>query len=216
MLTMLCWAAIVGLFALGIVASDHVGYGYQTQNAGTRINQMIQGKKDHYTYVTKLSYKAAATQHALALMRKVAETTLSAAAAASQAVIALSADPGTTSTGTIAAGDHVAIKKPDGTWHHGIVSSVASLNITLTANVPSGGFLSGARVIFYGAPGDTDHTERTFAGLASVTTTLPADGVEGVLARSLGVDEPVIFSSDNLTNAGFLLHLGASYSRGAC
>lgn len=216
MLTALCWAAIFGLFALGIVASDHAGYGYQTQTAGTRINQMVQGKKDHYTYVTKLSYKAGSTQHALALMRKVSETTLSAAASAAQAVIALTADPGTSSTGGIAAGDHLAVKKPDGTWHHGIVSSVSSLNITLTANVPTGGFADDARVIFYGAPGDSDHTEKTYAGLASATNNFPPDGGDAVLIRSLGVDEPVIFSSDNASNAGFLLELSAAYSRGAC
>ena len=216
MITALCWLTIVGVIAaLGIVTADASGAGYKTENAGTRINAMLQGKADHYTYVTKLTYEAAGTAHALALMRKVSETTLSAAASAAQAVIALTADPGTSSTGTIAAGDHVAIKKPDGTWHHGIVSSVASLNITLTANVPTGGFASGARVIFYGAPGDADHTERTFNGKASTVNTLPAVG-DGVLCRSLGVDEPVIFSSENNVAAGFLRHLEAQYSRGAC
>lgn len=216
MLTALCWA-VIGLFLLGIVgASDQLSYGYQTQTAGTRINQLVQGKADHYTYVTKLTYQAGSTAHSLALMRKVSETTLSAAAAASQAVINLTADPGTgTNPGAIAAGDHVAIKRPDGRWHHGVVSSVASLAITLTANVPTGGLASGARVIFYGAPGDTDHTERTYNAPASATTTFPAVG-DGVLCRSLGVDEPVIFSSDNASNAGFLRHLAAEFSRGAC
>jgi hypothetical protein len=70
-------------------------------------------------------------------------------------------------------------------------------------------------VIFYGAPGDSDHTERTYNAPASVTTTWPIVG-DGVLCRSLGVDEPVIFSSDNATNAGALRHLEAQYSRGAC
>lgn len=184
-----------------------VGRGKTTATAGTAIVVFIQGMLDKFTYLTRFSYKAGGTAHVATCMRKVAETTLAAAAAADQAVITLQADPG-----SIATHDHLAIKRPDGTWHHGIVQSVSGLDVTLTANVPAGGFASGARVIFYGVPGDTQHNDFKFDLNADTAVTWPAGG-DGILCRSSGSDEPLILSINNVTHAGTLQHVQAHYSR---
>lgn len=183
-------------------------HGHKTETAGTAIVIMVPGMKGRYTHVKRITYTTGATLHTITVMRKVAETTLSAAAAAAQAVIALTADPG-----SIAANDNLAIQKPNGSWHFGVVSSVSSLNITLTANVPTGGFSSGARVIFYGVVGDADHDNHDYRVQANATNAQIPDDNDGVVDSSTGVDEPVILSSDNGTNAGRFELVEAVYSR---
>jgi hypothetical protein len=172
------------------------------------------------TYAGSITYKDLGTAHSLTLMQKVSETTLTAAVAAAGTVIPITADPGTVSTGTIAANDLVAVQLADGTWHGSVVTSVSSLNITLTTALPSGtgkNALSGARFLFYGAAGDSDHAANIFVGgTGSADVNFPnnSGGVQyGCLHKSKGADEPMWFDSDNATNAGTLKLLTAFYQR---
>ena len=199
---------------------DYYGRGKKTQTAATRIQVLIPGRKGLLTYISFMEYKDGGTAHSLTLMAKISETTLTAAVAAAGTVIPIAADPGTTSSGTIAASDLVAVQLADGTWHGSVVSSVSSLNITLTTALPSGtgkNALSGARFLFYGDASITDHADSIFTsgtGSASVYFPNNSGGVPyGCLQKSKGADEPIWFDSDNASNAGTLRALTAFYQR---
>lgn len=190
------------------VAEGYYTEGYKTANAGTAIVAMIPGMKNRYTHISRIVYTTAGTPHTITMMKRVADTTLSAAAAAAQAVIVLTADPG-----SIAANDLLAIQKPNGSWHFGTVQSASGLNVTLTANVPTGGFSSGAKVIFYGVAADSDHSHHTILTTASAAREPLPDDTDAVIMSSSGTDEPLIVSIDNITNAGKLHSIEAFYSR---
>lgn len=205
------------------------GYGKNTQTAGTIITQVIPPVGGKRAKLTKLVYTCGATLHTITVMRALARTTLSAAAAAAQAVINLTRDPGAyaanaTSDGratpsvadnVIAANDFLLIAKPDGTWHFAQVSSVATLAITLTANVPTGGFAAGADVYFFGIITDTDpntgaaHPILTLIGGTSALTTLTGDGAP--LVETVLQDSPMVIHSGNATNAGVLEQASGAY-----
>jgi hypothetical protein len=176
--------------------------GAKTATAGTEITQLIAPRNRAYTRVTTASYRAAGTAHTLTALRTLNQTVLSAAAAAGQAVISLAADPG-----SIAANDFVAILKPDGTYHLGKVSSVSTLDVTLTANVPTGGFAAGAKVFFFGAIGD-GHPQ--FAGTATTLETYQ-DTTAGIVASN-NVEEPILLHSGNATAAGVLERVSGVYT----
>lgn len=195
------------MYALG--ANKTVGYGAVTQTAGTVITRTVPPARNAYTHITCVKYTAAGTAHTVTVMRPYGKTTLSSAALAAQAVINLTADSGVTPPGAIAANDYLVIEKPDGTYHTAVVSSVAALAITLTANVPTGGFASGATVWFMGAP--ADHVDALFSGIASATTTYSED--VGSIRATLNKYEPMIVHSNNATAAGTLQQVSAAYSR---
>lgn len=199
---------------------DYFGRGNLTQTAGTRIQALVPGRKGLLTYISFIEYKDAGTAHTITLMAKVSETTLTAAVAASGTVIPIAADPGTSATGTIAAADLVAVQLADGSWHGSAVSSVSSLNITLSTALPAGtgkNALSGARFIFYGAAGDSPHANNTFlSGTGSASVYFPNNNgglPPGCLQKSYGSDEPIWLDSGNATNAGNLRCLMAFYQR---
>lgn len=192
--------------------------GKLTQNSGTKIDQLVPPKRNKKTKVTRMQVTVGATAHTLTALRPLATTTLSAAALASQAVIALTADPGdytgkSTGDNLIAANDYVVVEKPDGTFHLGVVSSVSTLDITLTANVPTGGFSSGAKVWFFGVAADTDPNTAE----AHPVFTLPASGVttleaaEGSLVETLHSYEPIILQINNATNASVFENCSGVY-----
>lgn len=193
---------------MSIPISGTFGYGLVTATAGTVITRTLPAKKRHWTHLLFAKYIAGATAHTLTVMQALGTTTLSAAAAAGQAVVALTADPGVgTASGVIAANDYVVIEKPDGTFHTGIVSSVSGLNVTLTANVPTGGFAALAPVWFFGVIGD-GHPQYTLT--ASVATTLQS--TIGSVVSSLRRYQPLILHSGNATNAGVLDLVSGCYS----
>lgn len=179
------------------------GFGKLTQAFGTAIVRTIQPVINHYTHLSSLKYLAAGTAHTITVMRPLGRTTLSAAADANQAVINLTADPG-----SIAGNDYVVIAKPDGTFHTGVVSSVNSLAVTLTANVPTGGFANGAIVWFMGVAGD--HTNSQFDGTAS-TLVSHGDGISSLFG-TLDDYAPMIVYSNNATAAGTLQQVSGFYS----
>lgn len=213
------------MFGIPVYAAHSLG-GF-TATAGTRIQAVVppappqriglRTSKNTFARLSSLIYTSGSTAHTLTVMRPIGKTTLSADAAISQAVINLAADPGVALVGptgvitkngdnALAANDLLVIECPDGTYHLAKVSSVATLAITLTANVPTGGLKSGATVWDFGITTDKD----PYTGLAHpffVPTvsakTVYTDNFAGVVA-ALNPGDPMIIDSDNGTAAGWL------------
>lgn len=192
------------------------GYGRKTAVADTKIDRLIDPGRGKKIKVTNLKVTVGGTAHTLTFLRPLNTTTLSAAAAAAQAVINLTADPGDYSGSSvadnpIAAGDYLVIEKPDGTYHLAVVSSVSTLAITLTANVPTGGFDSGATVWFLGVAADTDpHTAEPHP-----VFTLPASGAttmaDFLIAQVLQNNAPMLAQINNATAASVLEYINGVY-----
>jgi len=210
-------------------------YGKKTQTAGTVIVRGIwpyfQGgapaagvKGIGVAHVTTLVYQIGTTGHTITWMRPFNYTTFSADAAASQAVVNLTADPGSYSTAYkyplpngqtaprtanngIAGSDYVCYQAADGTWVIDTVSSVSSLAVTLTTNLPTGGVKAGGLLYFYGITTDTNpqtaeahqQLEVLAAGSGTVQTTYtdPAG-----LFTAINPGDPLILHSSNGTTAG--------------
>lgn len=185
-----------------------------------------------YTHVSKVCYTTGGTAHPIYILRPFNYTTFSADAAASQAVVNITADPGVYSTnylynaptGTfrtadnaIAANDYVCYQAADGTWVVDTVSSVSSLAITLSNNVPTGGVKKGGLFYFFGIATNTDPA----TGYAHPTTTIAASQTKDVtwadsnvgVVTSLHLGDPLIFYSGNGTAAGILEYLSGFYSQ---
>lgn len=190
--------------------------GSQTITADTLIEVVIPPKDGCRTRVMKFEYTSAGTAHTVTLMKPLGQTTLSAAAGTGQAVVNLTADPGTgTVAGGIAANDYLIIRKEStGVVYLVKVSSVATLAITLTANVPVA-FSAADTVWFYGIP--TNVRTNTAVGhmallppVSATTTFSSTDWGEGIFTTD-GRDEPVIISSTNATAAGTMKLINAAY-----
>lgn len=190
--------------------------GYHTETAGTVITEVIPPKLRAKSRITRLVYEAGTTAHTPRILMPLARTTLTAAAAASQAVInvaAVSLTPTATpqnpspSAESIAASDYLIFKNADGGYDYGIVSSVSSLAITLTASLATA-LVSGAPVWCCYELGRNTHL--TVDGTASAFTTME-DPIAGLCTSWLR-DSPLLFHSGNATAAGFLHHLGGYYT----
>lgn len=194
-------------------------FGRLTQNAGTAIVRTVDpcggtSRRNLKSRITRIVYTAGVTAHTLTLMRALSTTTLSSAAASGQAVINLTANPGTdTPAGGIATGDYVVFQLSDGTFQTGVVSSVSTLAVTLTANVNAPGAAAGAKVWFMGAPGDHINT---YALASGATTTLDGTTVGrpelGFAESELGFS-PLIVYINNASNAGTLQQLNGCWSK---
>jgi hypothetical protein len=213
------------------------GHGKLTQTAGTVITRLVPPREKSFTRLTSVWYTAGATAHTLTVMRPLGKTFASAAAATSQAVINIERDPGAysaigtvnTSNNAIAANDFCVYQTADGNYVLDTVSSVSTLAITMTTNVPTSTVLKGAPFWFFGIITDTNpndnlaHPQYTLP--ASITTYLGSDAGEGVagfvgtipgLAITEwpldGMNEPMILHSGNATNAGVLEKVSAIYT----
>lgn len=212
-----------------MIAYSQNGDGNKTQTAGTLIQYLILPDRQGKNKLIGLSYTAGSTAHTLTIMRAIGRTKCSAVGAAGQAVINLVADPGITTgfvipgsstpivnTNGIAANDFLAIRETDGITRLYKVSSVATLAITLTANLATGVDTT-SDVWDFGITTDTDprngNPHPNFAGTASVTTSLPVVlSPESIVCATHATDEPVLFNSNNATVAGTLVAL--SWARG--
>lgn len=202
--------AFLGLNMNNVIGGN--GIGKNTASAGTRIKVLIPPDTRGYTRITKIVYTAQATAHTLTIARPIGRTTASAYAASGQAVINLTADPNP-SGNAIATNDLLAIKETDNVVRLYTVSSVATLAITLTSNL-SVGVAQGAKVWSFGILGDsvpeTGRAHDTLDGTASQTTEY--EDREAGLFASFYRDEPILFDSDNATNAGTLKQLTYAYT----
>lgn len=212
------------------------GPGHLTQTAGTVIVALIPPymgcqnlpsgvRGQAFTKVTKVAYTTQGTAHKIGVMRPFNFTTFSADAAAAQAVVNLTADPGLYATpanwkyGTvpggvpsvanngIAANDYVVYQAADGTLVLDTVSSVSSLAVALTANLPTGGVKQGGVLWFFGVIANTDPN----TGRVNPQTTIAASQTRDAtwadptgVVTALHPGDPMIFYSPNGTNAGTL------------
>lgn len=190
-------------------------------------------------HVTDFRYVVPTTAHLITVMRPLNYTTFSADAAASQAVVNITADPGlyqtagryqyakpggltapSTANNAIAGNDYVVYQAAAGQWVMDTVSSVASLAVTLTNNLPTGGVLKGGLLYFFGIYSDTDpatnEAHQSFDVLAASSGTenyvLQSQG-GGSLFQAYHPGDPMIFYSSNATAAGFIELIAGYYGK---
>lgn len=188
-------------------------------------------------HVTDFVYRVSTTGHTVTVMRPFNYTTFSADAAASQAVVNLTADPGlyqtagrykyplpngvtvpSTANNGIAANDYVVFQTASGQWVMDTVSSVSSLAVTLTTNLPTGGVKKGGLLYFFGVAANTDpatnEANQTFlvTAHASTLTEYKLQSDSG-LWHSYHPGDPMIFHSDNSTAAGHIELIAGYYSK---
>lgn len=179
------------------------GTGTLTASAGTAIRYLVQPNRNGKARLSKFQYTAGATGHTLTCLRPIGRTTASAAANSGQAVINLTSDPGVTGN-LISTNDLLAIRETDGVTRLYVVSSVSTLQITLSTNLVAGA-ASGAKVWNFGVTGDTNPADGAahpaFALASGAQTTINDDnGFVGTFAT----DDPILASINNATNAGTL------------
>lgn len=198
-----------------IVGSDACGQ-LALATAGTPYMLAIPPKRGTKVKLDIFAYTPAGTPHTGYVMRSIGTTTLSGAAATGQAVINLVADPsGGVAPGPIAAGDFVIVKSSaSGIYWGGKVSSVSTLAITLTANVPFAA-AAGDTVWFYGAPTDTHpatglpHPSYPFPASTATVYSGPVSGVGLVGSRAMNT--PILVVVDNVTAQGVFNRAGWIY-----
>lgn len=170
----------------------------------------------------------------LAGMRPFNYCYFNAVAAAGQAVVNIDANPGAyatayryptpngavprTANNLMAANDYVAYQAADGTWILDTVASIATLAVTLTTNLPTGGIVSGQPLFFFGIYTDTDPA----TGFAQPYITVPTtqtqktyqDLVSG-LFQTLHLGDPLVLYSNNAGAQGTLDLVSAFYTKAA-
>lgn len=190
-----------------------------TAAAGTVIVVFAKPNRSKKTKLLGISYTSAGTAHTLTALMPLAFCTLTADAAAAQAVVNINRNPGAFAANAVldkqpvpsvadnlmAASDYVALQLPDGNIFVTTVSSIATLAVTLAANVPTGGALKGAKLWFYGITTDTNPSTRlahpAWLPAVSATTAITPPG-DGLLCQTPDVDSPMIIVSSNATAAG--------------
>lgn len=219
------------------LATEHVlgrrSYGKNTQTAGTIIKQLVEPWPNAWTRITGYRQTVSTTAHLLTLMRPFNLTTFSADAAAAQAVVNITADPGAysaagalaTANNLIAANDWVVYEAADGTFVMDVVSSVSTLAITLTANLPTGGVKKNGKFWFFGIATDTNPNNnqanpRWNAAASTLFTLSRADALGSIPDHPLlnlgkGRYQPLILQIDNGTAASTMESVGVEYVRKA-
>jgi hypothetical protein len=213
--------------------SNRFSYGKKTATAGTVINRAIfpprmgTGKRyENTAIITDLIYNIGTTAHTITVMRPLNWTTFTANAAAAQAVVNIAEDPGTfqtagvykyplpngqtvprTANNTLAGSDYVVFQCADGGYVMDTVSSVSSLAVTLTTNLPTGGVLSGGILWWFGAITDTDPATNEAHQILDVLAA-SSGTVHTTFSNNHGLwnayhnGDPVILQSSNGTTAG--------------
>lgn len=180
----------------------------KTQNAGTLIKATLFGGFG-FTHLINMRYTDTGTAHTLTIMRGATRTKAAApvaAAGTSLIVLDLLYDG---DGNVIATSDVIAIQLDNGRWHQTTVSALdtAKTTITLVNAVPTGRtILEGAKVVCYGVAGDTFHADYIYVGGASsAAVNYPAvTGAALSMCKASAANEPLIFDSNNATNAGTL------------
>jgi hypothetical protein len=187
-----------------------------------------------YSHVTKVCYTTGGTAHPIYIMRPLNYTTFTADAAAGQAVVNIAANPGAWATtgvykygdlngatpsvanNLLAANDYVVYQTADGLYYADTVASIATLAVTLTTNVPTGGVKSGGLLYFFGVATDTDPG----SGFPHPTTTIAASQTRDIswsadmgVVHGLHAGDPLLFYSGNPTAAGILEFLTGFYGQ---
>jgi hypothetical protein len=205
------------------------GWGLLTQDADTKIVRLVTPRKNLYTHLLAATIKVGTTAHTLTVLRPLGKTTFSADAAASQAVVNITANPGDytgvrTADNSLAGSDRVVYRAADGTYVADTVSSISSLAVTLSTNLPTGGVTRGDPIWHFGIETDTNpndalaHPQFTLA--ASTTVILGATPGETVCGFCgsfdgpvcSGKEAPLLLIINNATAASVLENVVAGYS----
>lgn len=200
-----------------IVHDTYSQGGQLTATAGTVINCLVPPRKRLKTVLENVSYKAGTTAHTITVLRDqtpraTPKITATAAAATGQAVIAFSSTTITRagSSSTVAANDNIVVENPDGSVSSYVVSSVSSLNVTMTGNI-SPAINKGARIWCLGVA--ADHASAGAFPTTASTTVNIVDNVNGIAGIIQGYDEyePLLVQSNNATAAGTINQVNAVY-----
>lgn len=191
---------------INVVGSDGCGQ-LAAQSAGTPYLLAVPGKPGAKVKIDLLEVTPAGTAHTATVMRSFGKTTLTSAAATGQAVVNIAADPsGGVAPGPIANTDFVVFRQASsGIFFAAKVSSLATLALTLTANLPYA-LVAGDTMWWFGAPGDTDpgtgltHPAYPLAASTKNTISGPVSGAGFIGAKA--VSSPVLVHVDNVTAAG--------------
>lgn len=211
-------------------------HGGVTVTAGTALILGIPPMANAFIRLASLHYLAGATAHTLTVMRAHTQVLTSAAAAGGQPIIVLATNPGDypatadQSDNTPANTDFVAVELISGNWFFAKVSGWSTLTMTLASNLPASGVAEGAKVWFFGAPGDinpntglanpqytlTDATTTKFGtdlgeNIIGFDGTVPGNGL--IEAARKGRDMPLLLHSNNATDAGTFSKVSAMYIR---
>lgn len=185
--------------------------GYTTQTAGTIITAVVQPKAGARAKVWSFGYRQAATAHTLSLMTGHKVVEVGSDAASGQAVVIMKEIPADPAGTVMASGDIFLLKhSTSGLYTPYVVSSVSGLSVTMTANL-SQQVLADTKAYYLGAPGDyAGGTQFLFA--TSTTRDIGGGDERRVVATAMENDHPILFHSDNSTNAGFLEYLQYGYT----
>jgi hypothetical protein len=200
-----------------------------------------QRKGRGYSHVTKVIYTTGSTAHLVYIMRPLNYALI---VSGTGSVINIATDPGKWATPAnwlydpfpggvasasawnnppsvanipIATGHWICYQGASGTWIVDTVASVATLAITMTTPLPTGGVLAGAPFYFFGAITSLDpstgygHPQTQYPGTPDIRDTSWSADQAGVVSN-LHPGDPMIFYSGNATAQGYLEALCGFYS----
>ena len=189
--------------------SGFLPFDYHTEAANTAITENIPGRNGCRLALLDMRYLAAATVHTASFMYAKgtgSRNTASIAAAAAQKDITCTDAPKDPAGNAAAASDIIAYQCSAGTCEFNTVASLAGSVITLTNNIAKA-LLAGAKVMVLGVVGDGQSQKLTCA--ASVESKFGEGRLCSIVHEFM--DEPMVLSINNATNAGFLNGLLMAY-----
>ena len=184
------------------------GFGSKTAAGGTEFSRVIPPRTGVRARIAGFSYTAGATAHTLTQLNAVDEVSLTSDAASGQAVININKAPTAPDGSVMANTDWFIVQHEDGNWEDYKISSVSGLAVTLTANLDKK-VLTGSRAFFMGQP--SDHSDRQFTIDASQTLTISGGDDRNCIGAAGANNQPIMFHSDNGTNAGIMRWLSYIY-----
>jgi hypothetical protein len=194
--------------------------GEHTETAGTEILEFITPVPGHIPNIEHLIYTAAATEHTATVMRVIGMTEFTSQTQAGSTILNVKdASPGLTAAinpvdEVLASGDFICWETNFGFIEGGKVSSVSANAITIGSAITYDTAVTGKVWAFY-EPGRSTHIQ--FKLPANTRTEIDAKFTGGVPTQQgigwsrNGVNEPLLFHVDNITNAGTLELLWGNY-----
>jgi len=191
-----------------------------TETAGTVIFDGVQPSINSVAKINSLFITSGSTAHTWYIMKALGYSTTTAAAAAGATeivVAALAFDP----LQTLATNDYIAVQLTSGDYFFALVTGVSTLTLTVAA-LPQA-VLSGAKVWYFGAFGDTGHDQ--IKPPVSITTPIQAAAPahisdssysfdsSNIRYESNGLGRPMIIYNANATAASTLVSAGGTYFR---
>lgn len=196
---------------------------YLTAAAGTAFVGLIWGNAEKKIKVTNLRYTSGATAHDLTFMQPLASVLLNAAAAKGATSIVLASDPGawgsakTVAANNIANGDWIAYRQGDNTWEYnkltGSPTTDADGKVTCAVSAIGAALPANTRIYYFGVPADSNPVSGKvhYKVIPPVSATTAYDANGGAVVSGLGVGDPMLVHSNNITAQGYLEHLSAVY-----